>query len=331
MINSCCSFRCVNDTRSRASLATASVFAIATLVTLVALTYLRQLPPHMYFTAGGSFAGSILIGTLVATLRCQKPHAPIKNEIPPSIGEQIASPPPQVKPIPPLNEALEKAASITINPHAGKCHPPSNISPFITTEFELTVTTAQEKFTYSVPILQFYDDDGVVFAECIHNSKIIQIPIHEEVGREYGGTGWTWTMPTEKQLPRVQALNGKIVLNDYISLSFAWYRLYHYLPDQAAWYFLRHSSRDKSEFEVPGLKSVKYEDSVLTIERDNSLPLIDSDQVQLLKDSTVEWHRTVGKQLDSPIWLYKAENLEVTVDGEHVTARKNKAESTSFN
>lgn len=312
-----CSFQLVRDTRMAVSLSISGITAVALLASLVALAYLQYLPPTIaYPIAGGSFIASLLIGSLIATLRSK--NGQISHDAPQGGLSVSVQPPPINKAAPPpIEEVIKKASLVTVNPNAKRSFPPSEVWPFITTEFELALTVGEEKFIYNLPITEFRDEEGRVYADFVYNDEIHSTVVNQTEGREFSEDNHPWTVETEKPPLKAYYLNEKMLLDGCLSCFSAWSRLGYLLENNqndAARYFITAATRGSITFQVPGLESVSCEGVVVTFTRDVFQPLINSDQIELLKKSDIEWHSEMGYQLGNPIWNYNIRGPILSVE-----------------
>ncbi len=332
------SFQLHPDTRTTVSLGVAGITTVALLATLVTLTYFQHLPPFTHCIAGGGSAASLLIGSLVATCRRKNaqisPSKELGTNVPITLGlsashEETANMIPVAAP--PIMDVLDQVTYVTVSPNANKCLPPSKVWPFTTAQFSFTLSVGNKQFNYDLLIIEFKEIEGKVHAYFVHDEEIHSIVVNEESGREYSKGGLSWTSSTEKASPRAAHLNEKIRLDGYLSAFHAWYRLGHLLNEnKAGWYFCTNSAENNAIFEVPGLQSVSYKDSVVTFTRDPSHPLIHLNQIELLKKSSLAIASKIGHQLDDPVWYYAAKQpiLSVTSEGNRVFIQFEKTKNT---
>lgn len=69
-----------------------------------------------------------------------------------------------------------------------------------------------------------------------------------------------------------------------------------------------------TRFRIPGLQSATHQGDTVTFTRDAAKPLIQPDQLLLLKSSKVEWHRELALQLENPVWSYDLGQPILSID-----------------
>lgn len=335
------SFEFHTDSRTCFSLGSASALALGALAILVTLTYFKYLPDMTYPIAGGVALSSLLVGGLGATLRRKTIEAPpysrffhpLKEGLAPTTPTASRTPLPQqptpvnltpTLPIaeirPSFEEALKTATHVSVHPDPHQTHPPSELHPFPTRDFTMKLTVDGKLWSYTVPVAQFRrKKENRVEAILLQGQTFSKIVVDEEKGGGFDPWGSSWYF---EGLPRVESLNATIRCPGYLSLSKAWQSWLSIQANQAANYFMNGGyckSKEKKTstlFEVPGLQSTTYRDKTVTFTRDSTIPLINPDQLALLKNSDVEWYQRLALQLENSVWTCDIHSSILSIESE---------------
>ncbi len=309
------SFSChsVADKRTALSMGLSGSAAVAIAVTFVVLAALEIMPIWAYGIGGGGFVVSFAIGALVATIRRHdEAEVGLKNE-----SEQIVTEPKQTQiACPSLEEALKKAKCISVDRTVGQVQPPSAIWPFPSGYFTFSLSIEGEEKTlgYTAQVAQFFEQDNELWATLILNGELKNFKVDESTGPEWNPDSQGWVMPLSQGRPvdRAYQLNSQMMLKGYLSYIRAWYDLYcHITEGSSAHYFYLKRVGNGITLDIPDLYDRKGllvgKNVLLTFKRDASIPLINAEQLALLKKSNVDWHKSIVEQLESDEWTYTLE------------------------